>query len=118
MSRSEATSAPCTLMSGDDPAIKLHFWWVDGQVDLKYMTERTGGVSRVANARKIDFAYDTLVGNDGAVAATQCTSKAGDHFALTVQFPGINLTDQSHRTDIEKFMRAYFPATVKTLGCA
>ncbi|MGQ4413940.1 hypothetical protein ACN6LA_008046 [Streptomyces sp. SAS_269] len=96
----------------------MHFWWADGQVDLKYMAEQAGGVSRVANARKIDFTYDTLVGNDGAVAATQCSSKAGDHFALTVQFPEINLTDQTHRNDIEKFMRAYFPATVKTLGCA
>lgn len=118
VNRSEATSAPCTLLSGQDPVIRFHYWWADGQVDLKYMAEQTGGVSRIANVRKIDLPYDTLVGNDGALAATPCISKAGDHFALTIQFPKINLTDQSHRADIEKFMRAYFPATVKTLGCA
>ncbi|MBP2049640.1 hypothetical protein J2Z21_002571 [Streptomyces griseochromogenes] len=82
------------------------------------MAEETGSVSRVTDAREINFKYETLVGTDGAVAAARCKTKTGDHFALTLQLPQIEPTDQSHRKDIEKFMRAYFPATVKTLGCA
>lgn len=117
VSRSQATSAPCTLLSGKDPVIRFHFWWADGRIDLRYMTEQTGGVSRVTNARRIDASFDALVGNDGAAAATRCRSKSGDHFGLSVQFPGVDLTDQSHRADIENFMRAYFPATLATLGC-
>ncbi|MFJ9868601.1 hypothetical protein [Streptomyces sp. NPDC101165] len=115
--RSEAISAPCALLSGKDPVVKLHFWWADGPVNLRYMAEETGPVSGVTNAREIDFEYKAVVGTDGAVAAARCKSKAGDHFALTLQLPQIKLTDQTHRKDIEKFMRAYFPATVKTLGC-
>jgi hypothetical protein len=31
--------------------------------------------------------------------------------------PPIGLMDHTHRKDIEKFVRAYFAATLKTLGC-
>ncbi|MET8584947.1 hypothetical protein ABZX39_29320 [Streptomyces collinus] len=58
-----------------------------------------------------------LVGTDGAIAATRCKSEAGDHFALTLQLPKIKPSDGTHRADIERFMRAYFPATLRTLGC-
>ncbi|MGW0410021.1 hypothetical protein ACWERI_15255 [Streptomyces collinus] len=86
-------------------------------MDLKYMVERTGSVARVADARRIDTKYDVLVGADGAIAATRCKSEAGDHFALTLQLPKIKPGDRAHRGDIERFMRAYFPATLRTLGC-
>ncbi|MEU6087395.1 hypothetical protein ABZ865_11405 [Streptomyces sp. NPDC047085] len=115
--RSSAVSAPCVLLSGRDPVINLHFWWADGPADLREMAEGAGTVSRVTDARKIAFRYEAVVGTDGAIAASRCMSKTGDHFALTLQLPQIKLTDQSHRKDIEKFMRAYFPATLRTLGC-
>ncbi|MFF7752940.1 hypothetical protein ACFZCP_27685 [Streptomyces sp. NPDC007971] len=82
------------------------------------MAEETGSVSRVTDAREIDFKYKALIGTDGAIAAAQCKTKRGDHFALTLQLPQVKPMDQEHRKDIEKFMRVYFPATVKTLGCA
>ncbi|MGW3355903.1 hypothetical protein ACWDFL_10860 [Streptomyces bungoensis] len=116
--RSTAISAPCTLLSGKDPVLRLHFWWADGPADLKYMAEETGSVSHVTSARKINAQYEALVGTDGAVAAAQCRSRKGDHFALTLQLPQVKPGDDSHRKDIETFIRAYFPATVKTLNCA
>ncbi|MEU2057011.1 hypothetical protein [Streptomyces bungoensis] len=116
--RSAAISAPCTLMSGNHPVLRLHFWWADGPANLRYMAEETGSVSHVTSARKVNASYEVLVGTDGAVAAAQCKSRKGDHFALTLQLPQVKPGDNSHRKDIETFIRAYFPATVKTLGCA
>ncbi|MEU9398772.1 hypothetical protein [Streptomyces sp. SID4985] len=98
--------------------MSLHFWWADGPVDFDYMARQTGSVSRVASAREVEAPFKAVVGTDGAIAAARCDTKSGDHFALTLQLPQIKLTDQTHRKDIEKFMRAYFPATVRTLGCA
>ncbi|WP_189703390.1 hypothetical protein [Streptomyces anandii] len=67
--------------------------------------------------RSITAPYKTVIGTDGAIATTPCKTKGGEYFTLTLQLPQIKLMDQTHRNDIEKFMRAYFPATVKTLGC-
>ncbi|MDV9170187.1 hypothetical protein R6V09_08535 [Streptomyces sp. W16] len=55
------------------------------------------------------------MGTDGAISIAKCKTKGGDYFPL--QIPPISLMDHTHRKDIEKFMRAYFPATLKTLGC-
>ncbi|MFI1534398.1 hypothetical protein [Streptomyces anandii] len=57
------------------------------------------------------------MGTNGAVSTTSCETSGGEYFTLTLQLPQIKLTDGTHRKDIERFMRAYFPATVKTLGC-
>lgn len=82
------------------------------------MAAEAGSVSHVTGARKINAPYEAFVGTDGALAAVPCKSRQGDHFALTLQLPQANPKDDSHRKDIETFIRAYFPATVKTLGCA
>ncbi len=84
-----------------------------------YLATDTGSVSGVREPREIDFAYKTIVGADGAISIAPCKTKGGDYFTLTLQVPQIRLTDQTHRKDIETFMRAYFPATdpLKTLGC-
>ncbi|MFI6405264.1 hypothetical protein [Streptomyces sp. NPDC050548] len=68
----------------------------------------------MTDPRAIDFAYKSIVGTDGAISIAKCKTNGGDYFTLTLQVP---LTDHTHRKDIEKFMRAYFPATLKTLGC-
>ncbi|MFJ9246021.1 hypothetical protein [Streptomyces sp. NPDC101776] len=82
-----------------------------------YLAKDTGSVSRVREPRGIDSAYKTIVGTDGAISIAKCKTKGGNYFTLTFQVPRINLMDHTHRKDIEKFMRAYFPATLKTLGC-
>ncbi|MET7286179.1 hypothetical protein [Streptomyces sp. NPDC005573] len=115
--RSQAISAPCSLLSGDEEIANLHFWWADGPVDFTYMTQNAGSASRVSSARDISFKYKAAVGTDGAIAASPCKTHGGNYFTLTLQLPRIELGDQSHRKDIEAFMRAYFPATLRTLGC-
>ncbi len=114
--RAEAVTAPCVLLSDKKPILDMSFWWTDGKPDLMYLA-RPESVSRVNQPRSVDFADGAVVGTDGALATTPCKTKGGDYFTLTLQLPQVALLDSSHRKDIEKFMRAYFPAVVKTLGC-
>ncbi|MEU7424452.1 hypothetical protein [Streptomyces sp. NPDC040750] len=116
--RTKAVSAPCVLLAGKDAVLDFHFWWTDGPTDFKYMTAETGSVSRVNNARKIEFRYPAVAGTDGAIATAPCKTRRGNYFTLTLQLPLIKVTDRSRRGDIERFMRVYFPATVATLGCS
>ncbi|MFI6545239.1 hypothetical protein ACIBO9_18565 [Streptomyces prunicolor] len=115
--RSKRITAPCLILSGDDIALRLRFSWDPTVADLMYLAKETGPVSGVAEPRNITFAYKTIVGTDGAISTTPCKTNGGKYFTLTLQVPQIGLMDQTHRKDIEKFMRAYFPATLKTLGC-
>ncbi|MFJ9829970.1 hypothetical protein ACIRU2_01015 [Streptomyces sp. NPDC101169] len=117
--RSAAVTAPCLVLAQDLVAMRFRFSWDADAADLMYLAQDTGKVSRVSAPRYLSGApYKTLVGTDGAISQAACKTKGGKYFTLTFQLPQVKLTDQSHRTDIEKFMRAYFPATVKTLGCA
>lgn len=115
--RSTTITAPCLILSGDDIALRLRFSWDRNATDLMYLARDTGKISGVAEPRNIAFTYKTVVGTDGAISTTPCKTKSGDYFTLTLQVPQIGLMDQTHRKDIERFMRAYFPATLKTLGC-
>jgi hypothetical protein len=115
--RSEAITAPCVLLSGPDPVLDFGFSWDTNATDLMYLATGSGSVSHVTDPRAIDFAYKTIVGTDGAISIAPCKTKRGSYFTLTLQLPQVKLMDQTHRRDIEKFMRAYFPATIKTLGC-
>ncbi|MGV9341022.1 hypothetical protein [Streptomyces sp. NPDC003688] len=116
--RSEAMTAPCALLARDKAVLGFRFSWNEDAPDLVGMATQTGRVSRVSAPRAIEWHYKTIVGTDGAISQTPCRTKSGNYFTLTLQLPQIKLTDQTHRKDIEKFMRAYFPATVRTLGCA
>lgn len=82
-----------------------------------YLAMDTGSISGIREPQEIDFTYKTIVGTDGAISIAPCETNGGKYFTLTLQVPQIKLMDQTHRKDIEKFMRAYFPATLKTLGC-
>jgi hypothetical protein len=115
--RSEAITAPCVLLAGRAPVLEFRFSWEETEADLMYLALDSGTISRVTEPRSINFTYKTIVGTDGAISTTPCKTKGGDYFTLTLQVPQISLMDHTHRKDIEKFMRAYFPATLKTLGC-
>ena len=115
--RSTAITAPCALLEGSDPVLEFRFSWEETEADLMYLALDAGTVSRITEPRTINFTYKTIVGTDGAISTTPCKTKGGDYFTLTLQVPQIGLMDQTHRKDIERFMRAYFPATLKTLGC-
>ncbi|MER6038695.1 MULTISPECIES: hypothetical protein [unclassified Streptomyces] len=116
--RSDPVFAPCVVLAGHDPVMELHFSWDGKMPDLTYLAQGAGSISHISEPREIELADAAVIGTDGAISSARCKTKGGSYFTLTLQLPKMKLTDQSHRTDIEKFMRAYFPATVKTLGCA
>ena len=115
--RDDAITAPCVLLSGHEPALEFRFSWDEVAPNLMYLATDSGTVSRVNQPRSVDLAAKAIAGTDGAIATTPCKTRTGSYFTLTLQLPQVRGGDQSHRADIEKFMRAYFPATVDTLGC-
>jgi hypothetical protein len=115
--RSDAITAPCVLLSAHDPVLEFRFSWDDTATDLMYLATGSGSISRVTAPRSINLGYKSIVGTDGAISIAQCKTNGGKYFTLTLQVPQISLMDHTHRKDIEKFIRAYFPATIKTLGC-
>ncbi|MFJ9632110.1 hypothetical protein ACIRU8_30875 [Streptomyces sp. NPDC101175] len=110
-------TAPCILLSERDPVLEFRFSWDDTATDLGYLATGAGSISHVTAPQDINLGYKSIVGTDGAISIAKCKTKGGNYFTLTLQVPEIPLTDQTHRKDIEKFWRAYFPATLKTLGC-
>ncbi|MER6455441.1 hypothetical protein ABT270_23005 [Streptomyces sp900105245] len=113
--RAEAVTAPCILQSGEHAVLGLRFAWDDAPTDLMYLAGSR--VSRIAEPHAVPFPFKTIVGNDGAISQTPCKTRGGRYFTLTLQLPQVRLGDRGRRADIEAFMRAYFPATVATLGC-
>ncbi|MGW1981779.1 hypothetical protein ACWCPJ_04855 [Streptomyces collinus] len=97
--------------------LDFQFSWDDSATDLMYLATGTGSVSHVSQPRSIALAAKTLIGTDGAISQEPCRTKGGNYFTLTLQLPKIKPGDRAHRGDIERFMRAYFPATLRTLGC-
>lgn len=58
-----------------------------------------------------------VVANNGAMASTPCRDSGGaDSFLLAVKLTKTPMKPGRER-DVERFMRAYMPATVKSLNC-
>jgi hypothetical protein len=58
-----------------------------------------------------------VLANDGAIASTPCRDSGGaDSFLLALKMAEGPMKPDRER-DVERFMRAYMPATVKSLNC-
>jgi hypothetical protein len=115
--RREAISAPCTLLSNGDPVLELRFYW---SMDAPNMAERSRYDSffrDVAEWRPIKLGNEAIVGTNGSIVSAPCESGRNKHFTLEMHLPKAKITDYGLRKDIEKFMRAYYPDTLKTLSC-
>ncbi|MFE9839280.1 hypothetical protein ACFYP4_29705 [Streptomyces sp. NPDC005551] len=74
-------------------------------------------VTGLQNPRPLRLADGAVAGDDGAIATTRCRDGSGaDHFTLALKVTRGKF-DADRRVAIERFMRAYMPATVRTLGC-
>ncbi|MFJ9198461.1 hypothetical protein [Streptomyces flaveolus] len=107
----------CSLNVNGKTALDLRFAWHDDEVDPVKVAGSVKSVSYLELPERATTYPRTAVGNNGAIATAPCRTKGGAYFTLSVLLKGTNLTDTGYRNDIEKFMRAYFPATVKTLHC-
>ncbi|MEU9989087.1 hypothetical protein AB0E10_20280 [Streptomyces sp. NPDC048045] len=104
-------------MNGKD-VLSVRFAWHPDAVDPYKIAQSGDSISNLAEPARLDTGYKAAIGNNGAISTVQCRTDAGFYFTLTLLLQKSNPADRTHRKDIEKFMRVYFPATVKTLGCA
>lgn len=115
--RREAKSAPCALLSESDPVLYFNFYWTVDSPGLERLAKGDDLALDIVEPRSVHSSDATVVGNNGAISTALCRTSGGRHFTLVLKLSQVSPTDRTHRKDIEKFMRAYFPATLKTLGC-
>jgi hypothetical protein len=116
--RRNPVSAPCVLLAEGAEVMVLFFYWTDGAPKVTEPDYDTSGFQVLTETRPVDLGDGAVVGKNGAVVTTPCrTAEGGKHFTLKLYLPQVAPPDPGHRADIERFMRAYFPATVKTLDC-
>ncbi|MER7494891.1 hypothetical protein ABT033_20055 [Streptomyces pharetrae] len=110
-------SAWCEVLVGDKAVLSMRFAWHPDEIDPLKVAESVQSVSNLLSPRRVDSSPGIVVGDNGAIATAPCRTTEGSYFTLSVlQEEGASAFD-GRSVDIEKFMRAYFPATVRTLSC-
>ncbi|MEU3658564.1 hypothetical protein AB0E77_02155 [Streptomyces sp. NPDC032940] len=115
--RSELVSAPCVLSSGDERMMEFHFYWTSDTPGFAQRSKFDPVFTDVVEWRKANIGDEAIVGRNGAIASTSCKTARGNHFTLKLHLPQASILDEGNRAEVDAFMRAYFPATVKTLKC-
>ncbi|MFG3112574.1 hypothetical protein [Streptomyces tendae] len=115
--KNPAPSSWCNLKVDNRTALDLKFAWHRDPVNPLEIANSVQSVSRLEMPEHATADFSMVVGNDGAIATGPCRTQGGAYFTLSVLLKDSNTTDTGYRRDIETFMRAYFPATVKTLQC-
>ncbi|MFE1879883.1 hypothetical protein [Streptomyces diastatochromogenes] len=115
--RKPQPSSWCQVLVDGESALAMRFAWHPDAVDPYKVAQSGDSVSNMAAPARLEGDYKAAVGNNGAIFTVQCRTDIGSYFTLTLLLQKGNPVDRAHRKDIEKFMRAYFPATLKTLGC-
>jgi hypothetical protein len=98
-------------------ALSMRFAWHPDPVNPIELAKSENSVSTLAAPARLASMYETALGNNGAISTAHCKTRVGSYFTLTLLLEKANPTADTSRAPIEKFMRAYFPATVETLGC-
>ncbi|MFI1162193.1 hypothetical protein ACH4UM_00955 [Streptomyces sp. NPDC020801] len=101
----------------DQMVLSMRFAWHPDQVNSLQIATSSESISSLTSPVRLASAYETTIGNNGAISTAPCKTDVGSYFTLTLRLATVNPTTDTRRASIEKFMRAYFPATVKTLGC-
>ncbi|WP_077796761.1 hypothetical protein [Streptomyces sp. JHA26] len=114
---SEGISAPCTLFSSGKRILELHFYYSTASPEFAGRSKYDPVFRDISQWKSVNIADEAIVGNNGAIVSGSCVVGRNTDLIIEMRMPEVNIMDESHRKDIEKFMRAYFPATVKTLHC-
>ncbi|MEU9589977.1 hypothetical protein ACGF7W_12960 [Streptomyces sp. NPDC048219] len=117
MDRSELISAPCTLFSGDDRMMEFHFYWTSDTPGFAHRSRFDPVFRDVSQWRTANIGDEAVVGRNGAIVSASCDTARGRYFTLKLHLPQASILDEENLAEVEAFMRAYFPATVKTLRC-
>ncbi|MGW6141048.1 hypothetical protein [Streptomyces sp. NPDC055140] len=106
----------CIVRVGKKESLRLKFAWHSDTVDPMKSASPNENVTGLQDPVQMQLADNAALGDDGAIATTRCQTKPNNHFTLALK---LNHRDgvPRLRRDIEQFMRAYMPATMKAVGC-
>ncbi|MFI8786574.1 hypothetical protein [Streptomyces sp. NPDC055105] len=106
----------CIVRAGKDESLRLKFAWHSDATDPMKSASPNNNVTGLWDPTRMSLADNAALGDDGAIATTRCRTKPNDHFTLALRLTHKDGVPRL-RQDIEQFMRAYMPATMKTVGC-
>jgi hypothetical protein len=112
----ESGSAWCIVSVSKERTLRFQFSWHPDSIDPLKFASPDDTVTGLWDPTRMRLAESAAIGDNGAISTTRCKSGKGDHFTVALR-----LTQEGSvphlRSDVEKFMRAYMPATMKTVGC-
>ncbi|MEU8849023.1 hypothetical protein AB0C70_22860 [Streptomyces sp. NPDC048564] len=116
----------CIVRVDGAEAIEFEFSWHAGTIDpLKYASPGHEYTTTLQNPKRVEgLGAQAVLGDDGAFVTAPCKSsidgiggpETTDEFSLFMR-ASRDVHGDDRRESIEKFMRAYFPATLETLNC-
>jgi hypothetical protein len=115
--REPASSSWCVVHVDRKEVLQLWFSAGGGKPDLGKLA-MNGPTIGLFDPHPVEgIGEQAVVANNGAMASTPCRDSGGaDSFLLAVKLTKSPMKPGRER-DVERFMRAYMPATVKSLNC-
>ncbi|MFE5008512.1 hypothetical protein ACFRJ3_28420 [Streptomyces sp. NPDC056696] len=107
----------CIVSVDRSEAIRLRFSWHTDSIDpMKYSSLDNSATGLWEPRRIHHLAESATLGDNGSIATTRCKGSGKWNFTLALKVTRDNEVVHQ-RAAIEKFMRAYMPATMKAVGC-
>lgn len=115
--REPGSDAWCMVYAGRKKVFQMWFSSGTGSPDLMALA-RSGPTFGLFDPRPVHgIGERAVLANDGAIAVAPCRDSGGaDSFLLALKMTDSPVTPRRER-HVERFMRAYMPATVKSLHC-
>lgn len=106
----------CTVSVDRSEAFDVTLTWHPDSIDpLKYASPNNS-VTGLWDPERMKLADRAAIGDDGAIATTRCQGDQIEYFTLALKLAHDRKVPHL-KSDINTFMRAYMPATMKTVGC-
>lgn len=107
----------CIISVDKSEALRLRFAWHTDTIDTMKYSSLDNSVTGLWEPRRVPhLAESATLGDNGAIATTRCKGRGKWHFTLALKVTR-DRKIVHQRNDIEQFMRAYMPATMKAVGC-
>ncbi|WP_330279859.1 hypothetical protein OHO83_27630 [Streptomyces sp. NBC_00569] len=107
----------CIVSVDRSEALRLRVSWHTDSIDpMKYSSLDNSATGLWEPRRIHHLAESATLGDNGSIATTRCKGKGKWNFTLALKVTR-DRKIVHQRKAIDKFMRAYMPATMKTVGC-
>ncbi|MFG2653651.1 hypothetical protein [Streptomyces sp. NPDC048425] len=106
----------CTVSVDRSEVFDVTLTWHSDSIDpLKYASPNNS-VTGLWDPERVKLADRAAIGDDGAIATTRCQGDQAEYFTLALKL-AYDRKVPHRKSDIDQFMRAYMPATMKAVGC-